>query len=134
MWLSEQDYHFIYQRVPRICVDLVVEFEGNVLLTFRSIEPHKDKWHLPGGAILFKESIEDAIYRIAKKELGIAVNINNFIGVMQFPNEVRDSNDYHSISLAYSVSPIGIPNDGSYFTSTPDNVLPEHGDFLRKYF
>ena len=44
----------------------------NVLLVKRSINPHKNKWSLPGGFVQNDETLEDAARRIFIKETGIA--------------------------------------------------------------
>ena len=44
----------------------------NVLLVKRSINPHKNKWSLPGGFVQDDETLEDAARRIFIKETGIA--------------------------------------------------------------
>jgi 8-oxo-dGTP diphosphatase len=44
----------------------------NVLLVKRSINPHKNKWSLPGGFVENNETLEEAARRIFIKETGIA--------------------------------------------------------------
>lgn len=106
-WLSETDYNFIYSRAPRICVDLVIKTHSSVHLVEREISPYKGKFHLPGGRVRFRESIEKAIQRIAKDEIGINVKIDCLLGYMEFPREVQAGNKRHSISLAFLVRPVG---------------------------
>jgi ADP-ribose pyrophosphatase YjhB (NUDIX family) len=102
-WLSEQDYNFIYSNAPRICVDLIFKAGKTVFLTKRNIQPYKGKYHLPGGKVNFRETIENAIKRIAKKELSLEVEILSFVGFMEFRHEVQNGNKRHSISLAFLV-------------------------------
>lgn len=104
-WLSESDYNFIYSRAPRVCVDLVIKTYSGVHLIKREIQPYKGKWHLPGGRIRFRESIETAIQRIAKAEIGMKVRTECVLGVMEFPREQQNGNKRHSISIAFLVKP-----------------------------
>lgn len=127
-WLSESDYNFIYSRAPRICVDLVIKTRKGIFLTKRDIQPYKGKWHLPGGRVRFRESIETAIDRIAKQEIGSPVVIKKLLGFMEFPREVQDCNKRHSISLAFLVVP-------SFGVDIPEvserNILSIHLKFLK---
>ena len=133
-WLTDEEFQFIYQNVPRICVDLIVKHEGKILLTKRTGEPHLHKWHIPGGAIKFKESIHDAIHRLAKGELDIDVTRYEFVDVMEFPNEKRNGGDYHSISLGYIIQTEGKPSDGEWFSDFPEFTIPQHLTFLKANF
>jgi len=133
-WLPQKDFEFIYERVPRLCVDLVIyiDYRG-VYLTRRTQDPHLGKWHLPGGAIRFKESIQNAIVRIAKDELGIYPDHPKFSGLIEFPNETRDGKPYHSVSIVYEVRSGSAPIGGEWFKSIPSPMIPEHDTFLRSY-
>jgi ADP-ribose pyrophosphatase YjhB (NUDIX family) len=103
-WLSEKDYNFIYSNSPRICVDLVLKAGKTVFLTRRDIQPYKGKYHLPGGKVNFRESISNAIHRIAKREIGVDIKIKHLLGFMEFPREVQSGNKRHSISLAFLIT------------------------------
>ena len=69
--LPYKEFLSIYRKVPRLCVDLVVKNKNGVLLTKRDIKPSKGMWHIPGGTILYDESVKDAIKRVAKEETGL---------------------------------------------------------------
>lgn len=134
--LAEEDYRFIYSRVPRACVDLFIVVEGGFLLAKRDIEPRKGMWHMPGGRLLMRESVADAIRRIAAEEIGVEVSEGKLIGYMQFLDEGLT----HSISLVFYVDALTDNISGSYqaqdirrFSEVPEGMLPEHGEFLREY-
>lgn len=137
-WLTNEDYDFIYARVPRLCVDLVIKNKQNeTLLSLRDIEPHKGKWHLPGGRVGFEESLESAIQRVAKAEVGVEVTIQKMIGFMEFPDEVQDSKKRHTVSIVFLVEVDSEGLQGSwqakkveFFKTLPENIHPTHGQFL----
>jgi len=87
--------------VPMINVDLLFHDEqGRILMIWREDAICGCGWHIPGGIIRFKESIEERLQRTAQNELGTQIRfdpepmaINEFI----LPQDVRG----HFISLLY---------------------------------
>jgi ADP-ribose pyrophosphatase YjhB (NUDIX family) len=69
--LPLKEFKYIYQRVPRLCVEVIVKTSKGVLLTLRDIPPFQGYWHLPGGTVLLGESLEAAIKRITNEETGL---------------------------------------------------------------
>ena len=53
---------------------LLVKNEKGFLFTKRAIEPFQGQWHLPGGSILFGETIGDAVKRVAEDEYLLTKN------------------------------------------------------------
>lgn len=55
----------------------IINGKGEVLLTKRSqnAKNEKGKWEAPGGAVEFGETLEEAIRREMKEELGIEIEI-----------------------------------------------------------
>ncbi len=47
--LTKKEFEYIYHKVPRLCIDLIIVKEKKILLTKRSIEPFINFWHFPGG-------------------------------------------------------------------------------------
>ena len=78
------EFKNIYRRVPRLCVEVVLVERGRVLLVRRTITPYKGKWHLPGATVLQGETLSAAVKRTAREELGIAVEVKKFIGVIEY--------------------------------------------------
>lgn len=139
MYLSDEDYDFIYSRSPRICVDLLIKnSKGEVLLTKRDIEPYKDHWHFPGGRVKFRESIVDAIRRICKAELGEVPEGILFpvVGVCEFPDEIQKGQQRHSISIVHELQLDGdITLDAQakqfgFFKDLPSPIIPPQHEFL----
>lgn len=80
--LSHELYKQIYSQVPRLCVELVIKNSEGVLLTLRNIVPYKAYWHLPGGTVLFNETLEQTVKRVAWEELGVKVSSMRFLGTL----------------------------------------------------
>lgn len=130
-YLSDQDYNFIYSNSPRICVDLLIKKDIKILLTKRDIEPFKGYWHTPGGRIKFRETIEDAIKRIAKTEINCnEIKIGKLLGIVELLDEYQLENPRHSITMFYEVF---ADCEGNYFDKFPDNTIPQHKQFLESH-
>ncbi len=70
-----------------MCVDVIVETSRGIVLTLRDIEPWKGQWHIPGGTVMYTESVEHAVKRVAKEEIGVNVAIQKLIGYTEYLNE-----------------------------------------------
>lgn len=101
----------------KLTVDAVVfgyeKGKISVLLIKRKYEPFKDKWAIPGGFVLEKESLEEAVQRELQEETG--VEINYLEQLYTFGNPQRDPRG-RVISVAY----FGLvrPNTFRIFAST----------------
>lgn len=140
-FIAQNDYDFIFNRVPRACVDMVIITSQGLLLTRRNIEPYKNLWHLPGGGVRFKETFEETAARIALKEFGVAIRITDIIGACQIINDdLGPDKRRHSISTVVAADIIGgtpcrtdETSEIGYFTELPDQseMHPYHGPYLR---
>lgn len=132
VYLSNKDYNFIYSKSTRVCVDLLLINKDKVFMIKRGIEPYKNKWHLAGGRIRFRESISAAINRVAKSEMGIKLQQgkDKLVGFMEFPREVKNGINQHTVSLVFSVQPYTLPNNGQFFKKLPSSTHPVHRMFL----
>ena len=132
--LTPKQFEKIYKKVPRICIELVIFKGKRVLLSKRAIYPYKGFWHLPGTGILYKESINEAIKRVAKKELGIMVIPEKFLGYLETINDGYR----HSVSLAFKCKIMGYQqpraleqaSDVKFFGKLPKKIVPKHKEFL----
>lgn len=121
-------FNYVNGLVPRVAVELVVlrDNRSEILLTQR---PPDDPywpamWHVPGGYILFRESVRDAINRIARNELGSRVSECLFLGYLEFYREEENPRN-HSISLIFRCSLENEAKTGEYFPvdTTPSNFI-----------
>jgi ADP-ribose pyrophosphatase YjhB (NUDIX family) len=136
-WLPDKDYDFIYSHSPRLCIDLVIKDRRGVLFALRDIEPHKDRWHLPGGRVRWREPILDAIRRIAKQELNILVEVIKMLGHVEYLRECQNGSLRHTVSIVFLVKVAGgIPENCwqskkiAFFKVLPKKIQREQGKFL----
>lgn len=96
--ISEALYAQIKKVIPIPCVDLVLHQSGKVLLCKRNNYPAKGEWWLPGGRVLKGESLEDAVIRKGREELGVDVVIERQVGAYD-----NIFSQVHSIVVVYVV-------------------------------
>jgi 8-oxo-dGTP diphosphatase len=84
-----------WQR-PGISVDMLIEFEGRLVLVYRKNEPVN--WALPGGYVTYGESLEDAARRETEEETGLHLD-----GLEQFHSYSEPGRDprQHSITTVF---------------------------------
>lgn len=133
--LSDEEFEYIYSKVPRLCVDLILKNEKGILFTKRAIEPFKGKWHLPGGGVRLGETLEETAKRISKKELGIDIDIIKNVGHIEYQNE--EGKGKYSFSIVFLVrnksEEINLNEEADEFIfaeKLPENIIPEVRDFL----
>ena len=79
-WIPDEVWSDIVEHVPIPSVDLLVVTDDGLLLAKRQNEPAKGEWFVPGGRIHKGESLEEAVHRVAREELGVDVVIDEEIG------------------------------------------------------
>ena len=143
--LPEDVFLFISRITPLVNVDLLIKNEQNhTLLTWRDDRIYPPSWHIPGGIIRFKETIEQRIHAVAENELGVKVKFKKeplAINEVILPLKVRG----HFISLLYECTLIGSLDEGLKFKAgnpspgqwawhdkCPENIIPVH-QMYRKY-
>jgi ADP-ribose pyrophosphatase YjhB (NUDIX family) len=134
------EFKKIYSKVPRLCVDLVIlNNEKKVLLTKRAIEPALGQWHLPGGTLIYSETINQAATRVADDELSVQIEIIKQIGIVEFLDP-KTTNGGHSVSiqLLCQIKEGEIilneqATEYDYFNPVPEDTIKEHKEFLTTY-
>ncbi len=75
--LPEQIFLFVSQLTPMVNVDLLIKDEHDrILLSWRDDEYTGTGWHIPGGIVRFKETLEERIKKVAKTEIGTMVKFD----------------------------------------------------------
>jgi colanic acid biosynthesis protein WcaH len=143
--LPQELFYFVSQLTPLINVDLLVKNKkGQTLLTWRDDEFYGPAWHIPGGIIRFKESIEERIQQVALTELGCPVRCSEApIHVRNMINTERDIRG-HFISLLYICELKGEPDSAkkwlvdqplagqwAWHDSAPENLIKVHEIFRK---
>ena len=107
-------------KIPRIVSGIILRKDNKILLVKEVLEDKKEHWIFPGGGVDFGESVENAALREVKEEIGIDVEIKDFLG---FKEIIRPQFDYHSIIFFFIAEPlndefsrIGNVLDAKYFT------------------
>jgi 8-oxo-dGTP diphosphatase len=85
-------------ETPKLMVDVIIPSERGVVLVRRGTEPFKGQWALPGGFVEVGETLEEAAYREAAEETGLAVEVARLVGVYSDPE--RDPRG-HNVSVAF---------------------------------
>lgn len=79
---------------------LIINNSNELLLILRKKSPEKNFWSIPGGAIEFGETAENAVIREVKEELNIDCKIKKFIG---FTNHILIKDKIHWIALSFEL-------------------------------
>jgi len=87
-WLPTALWRKVTQKIPVPCVDIIFERpDGSILYGWRLITPYRQVWALLGGRILWRESLRQCAFRIAKEYgLGLGRLYLNGVFPVSFPN------------------------------------------------
>lgn len=136
--LPEAEYRAIFQKVPRLTVEVVVVSELGVLLARRAGGPCDGLWNLPGGTVRFAEPLVAAVHRVALDEVAADVVIDDLLGYIEYPSHARQGIDW-PVGLAFRthLSPETAPAIGKnrldWFQRLPDEMHEEQRAFLQAH-
>ncbi len=139
---SYEEFKQIYSRIPRLCIDPIVRTQGGVVLSLRK-EGYGwgDQWHLPGGMLLYKETVEDGLRRVLRDEIGAEVSIDKVLGYMEFHSEEKERGFGYSVSLVIvcdlvsgELRPDENASEVRIFTELPERMVEEHKIFLQEHW
>ena len=96
---------------PLAAVEVIIyRRDGHYLLVHRVMEPSANTWTTPGGIILRGETFEDAALRVARREVGMKVEV-----VEVLPPRIHLDEHRHSIGI-----PVVCFNDGTVMKLADD--------------
>jgi colanic acid biosynthesis protein WcaH len=131
--MPEELFLFSTTLSPVVNVDLLVTNEDKQILLLWRDDAHNGKgWHIPGGCIRFKETIELRIKKCAHQELHSDVFYDaNPIAVVEhiidYEREIKDNNERaHFVSLAYKCylpEEFELLEGMRWFGELPDDLL-----------
>ena len=133
--ISKEEFDKIYSRVPRLCVDVIINTDKGVLLSKRNIPPSNGKWHIPGGTVYFDETLEQAAKRVAKEELGFDIDIIKILGVLEYPTKEEIFGRPVSIAFLARITSGVLKLDEQsteigFFKNLPENMVIDQKRFL----
>ncbi len=134
--LPEAEYQAIFQKVPRLTVEVVIGSNLAVLLARRMGGPCNGLWSLPGGTVRFAEPLVAAVHRVALDEIDTDVVIDEFQGYIEYPSHIRQGID-SPVGLAFRTHlPAGetletVPGRLDWFRQLPDEMHDEQREFLQ---
>jgi NADH pyrophosphatase NudC (nudix superfamily) len=76
---------FVYFHNCAAAAAGIIETAGGIILTRRAAEPKKGFYDLPGGFADYGETLEEALIREVREELGLKILNLSYLG--SFPNE-----------------------------------------------
>lgn len=140
--LGNDMFLFSSTLAPVVNVDLLITNGSQILLSWRNDLHCGSGWHIPGGCIRFKETLEERIQKTALSEIGTTViHDNEPVKVFEIFSDhyrkgIQDQNERaHFITLAYccqipehwsienqKVNP-GDEGHLKWFDSLPDELL-----------
>ena len=121
-------WRLLHGLVPQPAVEVVVTRTGRDVLLNHRRDRDWDGWEIPGGFMLYRESVEAACLRIAEREIGTSVAFERVVTAYMWPDHPYGS----PLSLVCLCRPDGEPTRGRYYTELPANMVPHHADFARQ--
>jgi ADP-ribose pyrophosphatase YjhB (NUDIX family) len=76
---------FVFYLAPKVVAGTLPVEAGRVLLTRRAIEPARGLWTFPGGYLDWGEDVRDGARRETLEEVGMAVRLDDLLGVYSYP-------------------------------------------------
>lgn len=134
----------IVRNVPIVSIDLVVfaphRTGDGVVLAKRENEPAKGRWFVPGGRVQKGERLVEAAHRVARAELGVAVDVERLLGVYEHHYEtadVADAGGKHYVPVGFVVRTEGesfdLDDQHSAVRVFGRDDLPDVHPFTRAY-
>jgi len=132
--LPEKLYREIYSLVPRLCVDLILKSKEGIILIKRDIPPCKGMWHLPGGTVLYGESLQEAAKRVAKEETNLKIEIMQQLGIKEYNKKSAFGQAISVVYLADAVSgQLKVNKYGKEvkaFKEIPKKIIKQHKELI----
>jgi 8-oxo-dGTP diphosphatase len=125
-----------HPRNPAPTVDIIIEYEGGIVLIERANPPHG--WALPGGFIDYGESAERAAVREAREETGLVLDDLEQFHVYSDPR--RDCR-MHTITTVFTAKGSGVLEGADDARTArvfradelPEEMAFDHRGILRDY-
>ena len=128
------------QKTPSInhCVDALVDMgSGLIVLVERSNEPKG--WALPGGFVDAEESLEDAVLREIKEEIGLEVELVRQFHTYSDPKRDPRGQTVSTVFVARGNGNITAGSDAKnaklfHQFNLPEDIAFDHRQIINDYF
>ena len=137
--LSDEEFKYIYSKVPRLNVEVVIKTSNGIVLSKRTISPWKNYWQIPGGTVHMGETLEEAVKRIAIDEAGVDVEVKELLGHIVYPSIKTENGLGWPVGIAFQVEIKNGKLQGNKFgeeinsfTELPAKIIPEQKTFIEE--
>ena len=102
--IPDKEFKTVVEYAPLISLDLITIYQGKILLGKRLHKPALGYYFTTGGIIKKNETIQKAMRRLAKIELGLELEKEpKFIGVFEhfYDDSIFENISTHYVNLGY---------------------------------
>jgi colanic acid biosynthesis protein WcaH len=103
-YVPEETFGACIDALLQVCVEVLLERDGAVLVARRTNEPAKGEWFWPGGRLYKGERLDDAARRVAREELDVEVDLTERFGVYRHfwdTASVEGADSRHTVNIVY---------------------------------
>ncbi len=93
---------------------ILINAKGEILLLRRAKSPEANYWSIPGGAVEFRETVEETIKREFLEETGLICEVTDFLGYYDY---ILQTEHRHWVSLFFVMR--------NYSRMEPENKEPD---------
>jgi len=98
------------------------------------------QWHIPGGTVLYREKVKNAVQRVAREELGTEVVIEKLVDYLEYFSEEKERGFGYTVTLVFlcklpEKSKLILDNQAEkydFFKTPPTNTIREQKDLISK--
>ncbi|MEJ2641951.1 MAG: NUDIX hydrolase [Desulfosarcinaceae bacterium] len=126
-----------HPRNPYLTVDIIIEYQGGLVLIQRKNPPHG--WALPGGFVDYGECLEEAAKREAKEETSLNVHLVRQLHTYSSPDRDPRHHTVSTVFIARATGDLAASDDATHagvFTAVdlPTPLVFDHAKILNDYF
>lgn len=106
MFIPEEEYRAILEKMPILCVDLLIMHKGKCLLLKRDNDPARGQYWFAGGRVRKMESIEKAALRLSREETNLDCEFKKIVSVEEtiFNRTGNMTSDVHTVNICCELS------------------------------
>lgn len=93
----------VFYNNPKPAAAGLLFSDGKILLVKRKFEPYKGYWGLPGGFVVFGETLDQAIKREMKEELGLDISIEGIKGTFNIVYPISKKDNFSVSVIVYDI-------------------------------